>query len=459
MTGTAVDAAPGTEVVAGPAVIDGERRDWLAAAWSQIRPGRLRDLVAGMTGIASPTGEEAELARWLAGTLTDLGLSGRYQPIDADQGNAVGRLAGDGTGADLLLYAPIDTLTVGTEAEDLPWAGPRLREDLRPQARVEGNYVIGLGASNPKGHGACLVAAADAVRRAGVRLRGDVRVGLGAGGMPTNKRPVPHVNRFSTGQGTGCSFLLEQGGWADFAVIAKPGWAVAWEEVGLCWFEILVHGTYSYVGSRHRLPYRNPIVDAATVVQGLEEWFPRYAAAHTDGLVAPQGNIGAVRGGWMRTGSLSPAACQLLVDLRTSPRTDPMQVKREFGAALAGILAAHPGLELSWEMVLSIPGTATPRDSWVVRAAVAAWEELERRPHQPILHHSGATDANILRNRGLPTARIGMDRAGPEAPLPVDFPMGMNVADLREMERLTRHLVYVIITTCTRTRAELGLTQ
>jgi hypothetical protein len=50
-----------------------------------------------------------------------------------------------------------------------------------------------------------------------------------------------------------------------------------------------------------------------------------------------------------------------------------------------------------------------------------------------------------------------MTRAGPEAPLPVDFPMGMNVVDVREMRRLTRHLVYTIITTCTRSRDELGL--
>lgn len=442
---------------AGPAVVRGKRREWLEAAWAQIDPARLRDLAAGMTGIASPTGEEAPLARWLADTLTGCGLSGTYQPIDATQANALGRLGGDGTGADLLLYAPIDTLTVGTEEEDLPWVGPRLRRDLRPLASVEGDYVVGLGASNPKGHGACLIAAADAVRRAGVPLRGDVRIGFGAGGMPTNKRPVRHADRYNAGQGSGCSFMLEQGCWADFAVIAKPGWAVAWEEVGLCWFEVRVHGTYSYVGSRHRMPYRNPIVAAATVIQGLDDWFPRYAAAHTDGLVAPQGNVGAVRGGWTRTGSLSPAACHLLLDLRTSPRSDLMAVKREFGQAVAAIVATNPGLEVDWDLVLSIPGTSTPADSWVVRAAVAAWEELEQRPHEPILLTSGATDANILRGRGIPTARIGMTRAGPEAPLPVDFPMGMNVVDVREMRRLTRHLVYTIITTCTRSRDELGL--
>jgi hypothetical protein len=33
---------------------------------------------------------------------------------------------------------------------------------------------------------------------------------------------------------------------------------VAWEEVGLCWFKVTVHGTFNYVGSRHRLPTTRP---------------------------------------------------------------------------------------------------------------------------------------------------------------------------------------------------------
>lgn len=434
-------------------IITEQEREWIAAARSHVDRGVLRDLIAGMTGIPSPTGQEATLARWLANEMATRGLAGRYQPIDDEQGNAVGRLRGDGTGADLLLYAPIDTLTVGTEEEDLPWVGDELRRDMRAEASIEGDYVVGLGASNPKGHGACLIAAVEAIRKAGVPLRGDVIIGLGAGGMPTNRRPG--ASRYNAGQGNGCSFMLEQGIWADYALIAKPGWAVHWEEVGLCWFDVTVRGTYSYVGSRHRLPYRNAIVDAGIVAQGLERFFARYAAAHTRGLVAPQGNIGFIEGGWERLAALSPAQCRLRVDLRLGPEQDPMSVKREFEAALAEIVAANPGLDASSEMILSIPGTATPQDNWIVRAAIASWEETEGRPHEPIVANSGATDANILRARGLPTARIGMNRAGADAPLPVDFPMGMNVVDVREMEKFTRTLIHTIVTTCTRKREEL----
>ncbi|MGV4888034.1 peptidase dimerization domain-containing protein [Streptomyces viridosporus] len=426
---------------------------WAEAAWKLITPERLTELVVGMVDIPSPTGEEAELARWLTTTLDHAGLDAHYQAIDDRQGNAVARLRGDGSGEDLLLYAPIDTLTVGDPEEDVPWVGPELRADLRPRAEVHGHHVLGLGASNPKGHGAAVVAAAEAIARARIPLRGDLVVGLGAGGMPTNGRTTRGLTRHNTGQGSGCSFLLEQGWWADHALIAKPGWAVSWEEVGLCWFEIRVRGTYTYVGSRHRMPYRNAIAHAATVIDALERWFPEYTARHTDGLVAPQGIVSSVEGGWPRMAAVTPALCRIMVDLRTSPRSTPADVRREFAAAVDAITAAHPEIELDWDMVLSIPGTHTPEDAPVVAAAKAAWEESTGRPHQPIVANSGATDANILRSRGLPTARIGMDRIGPDAPLPLDFPSGMNVVDIREAHRLTRTLVHTAIALCTQERS------
>jgi acetylornithine deacetylase/succinyl-diaminopimelate desuccinylase-like protein len=434
--------------------LDTRSRQWVQEAWELIDPRRLTELVVGMVDIPSPTGEEGELARWLADTMAGCGLDGRYQEIDSEQGNAVGRLRGDGTGEDLLLFAPIDTLTVGDPAEDVPWAGPELRPDMCTRAQVHGDHVVGLGASKPKGHAAALIAAAEAIGRAGVPLRGDLLVGLGAGGMPTNGRTARGLTRRNTGQGVGCSFMLEQGVWADHALIAKPGWAVAWEEVGLCWFDVRVHGTYTYVGSRHRMPYRNAVAGAAVVIDALERWFPEYAVRHTDGLVAPQGIVSGVEGGWGRTAAITPAVCHLAVDLRISPRTSPAQARREFAEAMAAIRAAHPELEVDWDLVLAIPGTATAQDAPIVAAAVDAWEAIAGRPHEPIVGTSGATDANILRSRGLPTARIGMDRIGPDAPLPLDFPSGQNVVDIREAVRLARAVVHTAIALCTPERSQ-----
>jgi acetylornithine deacetylase/succinyl-diaminopimelate desuccinylase-like protein len=436
----------------GLAGLDDRRRGWVEDAWAQVGEDRLRELISGLVDIPSPTGDEAPLARHIAQVLQSAGCPARTQPLDDRQANAFARIDGDGTGPDLMLYAPIDTLTVGEESEDLPWIGPELRQDMRPKAVVHGDLVTGLGASNPKGHAACVMMAAEAIARAGIPLTGDLVAAFGAGGMPTNARPVG--TRRNTGQGVGCSFLLEQGVWTDYAVIAKPGWTVSWDEVGLVWFEVTVRGTHTYVGSRHRLPYDNAIARAGEVARHLEEWFTEYAVRHTAGTVAPQGIVSSVRGGWPRMAAVTPAACTLMVDLRISPDTTPMRAKREFSAALEAIRAELPGLGVSAEMVLAIPGTRTDPGAWIQRCATAGWEALEGRPHEVIRGNSGATDANILRGRGIPTVRVGMPKVT-EAPFEIDFSRGMNTVSIRAMEKLTRHLIRTAVDTVTRTRAEL----
>ena len=351
-------------------------------------------------------------------------------------------------GRSLMLYAPIDTFSAGDDEHDVPWVGKQLRPDMVPADTRDGDYAIGLGASNPKGHAAAILLAGAAIAAADIRLTGDLVLGFGAGGMPTNHRPGQENPRMNTGQGVGCSFMLEQGIWADQAIICKPGWAVHWEEVGLCWFEVRVQGTYSYVGSRHRIAYQNSIVSAATVITEIEAWFAQYTAAHTNGQVSPQGNIGSIEAGWPHLLSAAPALCRFRIDLRTNPRSSVMDVKREFESAIIGIRRRHPEISVDSELILAIPGSVTDPANPVVQSCIAAWENVEGRPHEPIVGNSGATDANILRSRGIPTARVGMDRIDEKAPVRVDFPSGMNVVDLRSVVRLARYLVAVAVDIC-----------
>ncbi|HEX6511010.1 MAG TPA: peptidase dimerization domain-containing protein [Chloroflexota bacterium] len=441
-----------TDVTVRQLPLSGEQRDWLERAWAQVSADKLAQLDVELVSIPSPTGEERQIAEFLANHLSQAGLEGDYQPIDERQGNALGRLRGAGEGPSLLLYAPTDTAFAGREDEDVPWIGPSVRRDLQPGGFMEDGYVIGGGAENPKAYVTCVVAAAEAVAQAGIPLTGSLLVGLGAGGMPTNKRPG--MSRWNAGQGNGCSFMLEQGFRGDFGILAKPGYAVSWEEVGLCWFKVRVKGALNYTGIRHIVPYRNPIVAAARVIDGLEAWFPEYSKRHTSGLVAPQGSIGAIQGGWTYKPSFVPSVCELYVDIRIGPRQEPAQLNHEFGQALADIQAANPGLEIERDMILSIPGTHTDPDSWVVQSLMRGWEAVEGQPHKPTLNTSGATDAAILRGRGIPTARLGLPRL--QAP-PAYSGFSMGVADPAGMERLARCIVYAIVDTCTRGRAEVGL--
>ena len=82
----------------------------------------------------------------------------------------------------------------------------------------------------------------------------------------------------------------------------------------------------------------------------------------------------------------------------------------------------------------------------IVRATTAAWEQVAGRTHEAILENSGATDANILRLRGIPTARVGMTKVliAPDGG-PVDFTLGMNIVDLNEMRRLVEVLVRTVL--------------
>ncbi|MEZ5410235.1 MAG: hypothetical protein R2761_19550 [Acidimicrobiales bacterium] len=433
--------------------LEPEREAKVAAALERFDAVELRDLLAELVEIPSPTGDERPIAEHLVARLRAEGVEAHLQPIDDRQANAWARHRGRGGGADLLLYAPTDTHLSGDPDEDVPWASRTPLPLLQPHARLHGTELAGLGAENPKAYVACIAATALCLHRAGIELRGDVLVGFGAGGMPTNSRPG--VGRANTGQGTGVAFLLEQGVRGDFAVIAKPGWAVSHEEVGLAWFRITVGGTFSYTGIRQFTPFRNAIADAATVVQAIEAWLPAYAAERAVGTIEPQGAVGAIRGGWPFKPRFPPAACEVFVDIAVTPDEDPLDVKRALAAVLAGVAEANPGLDAELELILAIPGTRTDPDSWIVRSAVGAWEHIEGRPHRPYLRLSGATDAEILRMWGLPTIRIGLPAqrrepdhwAGPDT-------MPMNVVDLARAPALIELLVRVVVDTCDRPLAE-----
>jgi acetylornithine deacetylase/succinyl-diaminopimelate desuccinylase-like protein len=418
------------------------QREWFEQASAKVNATDLTQILIDLINIASPTGEEGNLARAVVSRLGAKCIDSQEQRIDERQSNVVGRLAGAGGRPSLLLYSPLDTVTVGTDTEDLPWAADRLHPEMLPTAVVHDGHVLGLGAQNPKGHAACVIAAFAAIAEARIPLRGTLQLGLGAGGMPTNARPNM---RPGSGHGAGCTWMLQQAELPDYALIAKSGWAVSWEEVGLAWYEVKVPGTHTYVGSRHLLPYSNAIVRAGRVVEALEAWFPEWTQQNTSGLVAPQGVVSFIQAGWERMPAFTPAVCRFIIDLRLSPRTQIEEADAAISLKL-GQIAGALGFPIECQRILQIAGTSTDPNSDIIQAAIDAWQEIEGRPHRPLTGMSGATDANILRSFGIPTARIGL----PKVNLPdTDFQRGMNAVKVDDMVKLTHHLIHTAIAVCT----------
>jgi len=439
----------GVRITGEPVALLGDReRERYAARMASLfdRDWMLKEL-ARIVDIPSPTGEERPLAEHLVQLMRELGLKAWVQPIDALSANAIGEL-GDGDGPSVMLFAPLDSAFSGVEAEEVPWSGPALRPDQRPVARIEGDGVIGLSADNPKAHIISIISAVAALRKAEVPLTGRVVLAFGAGGAPSNKRPP--LARWNVGHGIGCEYLLQQGVRADFAIVTKPGYAVQWEEVGVCWFRVRVHGVQSYVGRKHVLAEDNPIAKAAVLVPLLEEWFAEYSARHTDGLVAPQAAIGAVEGGWTYKPAFTPAACDLYIDMRVSPRSTPMEAWRELNAALREIQKRGGGKNLAMDckLIAAVEGPGTPETNWIPQACVRAWEAVEGRKHEPLKLTSGQTEAVILRRHGIPTARIGLPaQMSPGAERPKHT---MGVTKIGGAVKLAEVLARALIDTCTR---------
>jgi acetylornithine deacetylase/succinyl-diaminopimelate desuccinylase-like protein len=428
--------------------LSSEQRGLLEAARAQVDKEELAALLTAMVDIPSPTGAEGRLAEFLADYMKSQGLDARMQSITHCQANALGTVPGTGSGPDLLLYGHTDTHLSGDPFADAPSSSKVPPTISLPKAKRNGDRIDGLGACNPKGYSACMVAAASAVKKAGVPLSGDLLVGLAAAGMPTNS--PDRAQGWRMGQGTGCLFMLRHGVRPDYALIGKPGFAVAWEEVGVCYFRVRVEGAFGYAGTRHLLEYDNPIVGAAEVVRGLEAWCESYPATERSGLVAPQASIGSLQAGWPYKPTFIPAWADLYLDVRVSPRTDPRQIKRDLRRALDEIEAGTAALRTHLEMLLAIPGSETEPGNWIIGSATRAHEAITGRAHEPIIGTSGATDAAFLRMWGIPTARLGMPRE--RFAEGTTFAQEMDSVDLDEMLTFVDCVLHVAIDTCTRSR-------
>ena len=418
------------------------KNNYFNQAKSLIDTNSLVSILSQLVDIPSPTGEEGELARKVVTLLNDYELSGEEQIIDAKQSNAHGKIKGSNAkDPSLMLYAPLDTVTSNNAAEDLPWAGSEMKPEMFAKSKFDNEFLYGLGAHNPKGHAACIIEAARVIKKANIPLKADLFLGFGAGGMPTNARKN---TRNDSGHGVGCEYMMTHGPKPDNAVIAKSGWTISWEEVGLVWFEVSVEGIHNYSGARHLMPYKNPIVDASRLIERLDEWLKQWPEKHQSGLVAPQGVISFIESGWKRMPSFTPAVCKFRIDLRLSPRTTVAEAEKEFKKELIR-LSDELDITTSYKTIVAIPGKTTNFNEPIIQESIKSWEAIEGKKHTPSYGMSGATDANILRAHGVPTARVGLKKAQ----LPnIDFQSGMNTVAIKDLYQLTVLLIHIAIQFC-----------
>lgn len=197
-------------------------------------------LLQGAIGVPSVTGDEAAFGAWLLDRLVDVGAAetGSFE-FAPGRPDVWGRVPGAGDGPSLMFLGHLDT--VHGEGWRERWAGTPNQEPTAG-AVIDGE-VYGRGAGDVKGGIATVLAALGAVRRAGLRPRGDIVVA----GVGDEESGEP-----GTGYSLGIREAVERMRLgemprADFAVYVEPTeLEVYTAQLGFIIAEIHISGTSAF---------------------------------------------------------------------------------------------------------------------------------------------------------------------------------------------------------------------
>jgi acetylornithine deacetylase/succinyl-diaminopimelate desuccinylase-like protein len=306
--------------------------DVQAHVLSLIEPDDVVNLALALGNIASPAGHEAEVGQYIYDWLQRNEFAPRKIGFLPERMCVAGVLSGRGDGLSLAFNSHMDT---AKQKDDASLRDPG--QAIYQQAWVDGDLIMGHGIVNDKGPMAAWMVAANAIRQAGVPLRGDLLLTMVPGEI--DQEPV---DEFSDPQylskEVGARYLITRGVVADYALVAEgTSFGVAWAGAGKACFKVTVYGKTMYIpflparGELARSP--NAIVKTAGVIAGLEAWAARYEHESVvdtpGGRVTPRVNIGAMRAGQPSHISVSSETCHLYLDVRLAPGADPLAIRAD----------------------------------------------------------------------------------------------------------------------------------
>jgi acetylornithine deacetylase/succinyl-diaminopimelate desuccinylase-like protein len=339
-----------------PAIPEAERTltPSITEILSRIDKDELVRLVLDVCNIDSGGPIEAPVARYVGNWLQAEGLRVRNIGLLADRFNVLARLPGTGGGYSLLLNSHMDTAVRSTDI----WSRIDPDADVHHKAWREGDELVGEGVVNDKGPLSAFLIAAKAIKRAGVKLKGDLllsAVVAETSHEPSDGPPGAVVETLDLG----ARFLATHGGVADYALIAEgTGFSVVTVEAGMAWYKITwlsdQPSFYTpYLPDRTTMAESpNMIVRAAVAVAALEDWAATYQKKYTrklgGGVVIPKAQIAAIRSGHSTALMATPQICSLYLGAFTVPGHDPLALRVEIEQALAaaGVPASEVELYL-----------------------------------------------------------------------------------------------------------------
>lgn len=363
------------------------------AILATFEPDEPVELARELIRIPSFLWHESEIAYWLQRWLTTRGFEVELQEVPLRDGRvthqAIGRLRG-ADGPSLMLCGHTDTSDwQGEVFRRAEWTHDPFAADV-----VDG-MLYGLGAINMKGGLAAILMAAEALRRSGRPLRGDLVVACVVA---------------ETGGGVGAQHLLASGVRADSCIVAEAGnLDVGTISVGYVQGRVRVRGEF-----KHRVPYINPIEKITKVIDAFG---PAYRPIPAGGWLgfAPHPLLPGFPRMAVRDIAHFQDTTTLTFDLRIVPGMAEASVREDIQALLDGIAAADP--EFQAELIIpqspqqpNMPAReATPQAAPVVASLIRAHERVTgSRPVVGAGHRIGATaDTCHFKGAGISCAEYG----------------------------------------------------
>ncbi len=351
----------------------------------------VKDLVRIPSHSELPT-QEKEVAEFLKNFLVRHGISAKLRNAEKDRPNVIAVLEGDGSGKSLMLNGHTDTV-------------PPFKMDIPPfTPKVDKGKLYGRGALDMKGGLGAMAMALVAIRRAKIRLQGDLIF-------------TAVVGEERKSEGT--EDVVLNGPHADMGIVGEPTYLeIQPTHRGLEWLDVHIYGKAAHGGEAEKGV--NAISMASKFIHAVDcDLMPRLRARKSKYTLPPTLNLGVISGG--QQPSSVADHCVVKIDRRWIPEENLQTVFEEIYDLFDKVKRENPAFKaklvrdpVNMKSMNHTPNVV-PRTHQVVRSLESAVRAVTGKAPK-VTSFWGWTDAALFTHFGkTPTVVFGPGGAGAHA--------------------------------------------
>ena len=343
----------------------------------KVSQEELSNLISDLVKIPStPDSEnyEKDVAEFIYEFFQNEGIESELQKVKDERPNVVAKIKGAGEGKSLMLTGHMDTV-------------PAYDMDIEPfSGEIRDGKIFGRGSVDMKGPLACMILALVAIKRADIKLKGDL---IFVGVIEEEYKSF------------GTEYLVKNGPKADAAIVGEPSKLdIAAGHRGLEWLEITIEGKTAHGGTASE--GINAISKAAKFINKVEEeLLPQFAERTHDLIGPPTLNFGVIKGGTQP--SSVAGECKIQIDRRWTPLETLDQVFADLNGIIKELQKEDKDFKASVKRIPSNMATMDHKpmeislDHPLVKKLQKATETI-RKKKADIISFPGWTDASLISN-------------------------------------------------------------